>query len=283
MADWKIGDVSITRVIEVEIASSGKFILPDATEENIKTIDWLQPHFANEKGEVIMSVHALILEVGDLRLIVDTCIGNDKERSVPPWNMMQGPFLKDLQAAGYPRETINKVMCTHLHVDHVGWNTMLVDGQWVPTFPNARYMVAQKEFDYWKQEPAENTGGPIFQDSVKPIADAGLFDYVEMDHQICDEIVLEPTTGHTPGHVSVHITSKGEDALITGDFCHHPCQMAKPDWASSADFDQAAGRVTRHAAFEKYVDTPTLIIGTHFATPTAGHLVRDGDAYRLKV
>ncbi len=280
MSSWQIGDVKITRVIELEMAGGTKFILPDATPDAVSDIEWLKPNFVNHKGELIMSIHALIVEVGDRKIIVDTCLGNDKERLMPAWNMRDGPFLKDLAGAGYPREAIDTVLCTHLHVDHVGWNTMKVDGEWVPTFPNARYLVAEKEYAYW-EEQGDNDFGPVLQDSVKPIAEAGLYDFVSETHKVCDEVWLEPTTGHTPGHVSIHISSKGEEALITGDFMHHPCQIAKPDWASSADYDKEEARATRKSVFEKYADTPVLIIGTHFATPTAGHLKRDGDVYRL--
>lgn len=280
MTSWQIGDVKITRVIELEMAGGTKFILPEATPEAVKDIGWLRPNFVNEKGELIMSIHALVLEVGTRKIVVDTCLGNDKERLMPAWNMRDGPFLQDLSNAGYPRESIDTVLCTHLHVDHVGWNTMKVDGRWVPTFPNARYLVAEKEFAYW-DEQGDNDFGPVLQDSVKPIAEAGLYDFVSMTHEVCEEVRLEPTTGHTPGHVSIHISSKGEEALITGDFMHHPCQIAKPDWASSADFDQQAARETRKRVFESYAEKPVLIIGTHFATPTAGHLKRDGDVYRL--
>ena len=282
MTSWQIGDVKITRVVELEMAGGTKFILPDATPDAVADIGWLKPHFVDEKGELVMSIHALIVEAGGKKIIVDTCLGNDKERLMPAWNMRDGPFLEDLAAAGHPRESIDTVLCTHLHVDHVGWNTMKVDGKWVPTFPNARYLVAEKEFNYW-EEQGDNDFGPVLQDSVKPIAEAGLYDFVCMDHKVCDEVWLEPTTGHTPGHVSIHISSKGEEALITGDFMHHPCQIAKPDWASSADFDKDQARATRKSVFEKYADTPMLIIGTHFATPTAGHIKRDGDVYRLDV
>ena len=282
MSGWQIGDVKITRVVEMEMAGGSKFILPDATPEAVADIDWLKPHFVNDKNQLIMSIHALIVEVGNRKIIVDTCLGNDKERLMPAWNMRNGPFLEDLAAAGYPREEIDTVLCTHLHVDHVGWNTMMVDGKWVPTFPNARYLVAEKEFEYWNEQ-GDNDFGPVFQDSVKPIADAGLYDYVPLDHKVCDEVWLEPTTGHTPGHVSIHISSKGEEALITGDFIHHPCQLARPDWASSADFDQNASCATRDRTFAKYADTSVLVIGTHFATPTAGHIKRDGDVFRLDV
>jgi glyoxylase-like metal-dependent hydrolase (beta-lactamase superfamily II) len=230
-----------------------------------------------------MSIHALIIQTPTRRILVDTCLGNDKPRDIPGWSHRQGPFLKDLSDAGLDRASIDTVVCTHLHVDHVGWNTMLVDGQWVPTFPNARYLLGQAEFEYWRAEhhgPAQRT---LFADSVQPVFDAGLVDLVATDHQLCPEVQLVPTLGHTPGHVSVAIQSRGEQALITGDFIHHPCQLARPDWAAAPDFDQAASTRTRREVFGRLAGQPTLVIGTHFAGPTAGRIVRDGDAYRLEV
>jgi len=284
MNTWQIGDVKITRIIEIEMAGGTRFILPDANPEAAKKIDWLYPHFANEEGKLIMSIHALFIETPTKRIIVDTCLGNDKERSIPLWNMRKGTFLEDISNAGFARESIDTVLCTHLHVDHVGWNTMLIDGKWEATFPNADYLFGRIEWEYWDAESKENESyGPVIEDSVRPVVEAGLVKLVEMDHQICDEISLEATTGHTPGHVSVKITSKGEEALITGDCIHHPCQIARPEWGSSADYDQDAARKTRYELFERYADKPVLIIGTHFATPTAGHLVRDGDGFKLRV
>lgn len=282
MTQWQIGDVKITRVVEMEVTGGSRFILPDATPEAVQSIEWLVPHFATAAGKLIMSIHALVIDTGARRIIVDTCLGNDKQRNIPNWNQLQGPFLKDLEAAGYPRESIDTVLCTHLHVDHVGWNTMLVDGQWLPTFNKARYLIARDEWAYWDKQ-GDTDFGPVLEDSVRPIFDAGLVDLVDGKHQVCDEVRLEPTPGHTPGHVSVHISSRGEEALITGDFLHHPCQLAHLDWGSSADFDQAAASAMRAETFAKYADQAVLVIGTHFATPTAGHLKRDGAAYRLEV
>lgn len=277
---WQIGDVTITRIVELEATGGSRFILPDATPEAVREIDWLSPHFANEDGKLIMSVHALILEVGDRCIVVDTCIGNDKPRSTPAWNNLQLPFLEDLTAAGFDRHKVDTVLCTHLHVDHVGWNTMLVDGKWVPTFPNAKYLMAKQEFEYWKDQD-ETDYGDVIGDSVMPVFDAGLVELVDLDHQICPEVSLEPTLGHTPGHVSVRINSNGQNALITGDFIHHPCQMQRNDWASSADFDQAEAKQTRTTMFTDLVDTDCLVIGTHFATPTAGLVKHSGEAFRL--
>jgi|TARA_Y100000310_G_scaffold344606_1_gene458267 glyoxylase-like metal-dependent hydrolase (beta-lactamase superfamily II) len=279
MNQWQIGAIKITRVIEMEVAGGSRFILPDATREAVLPIKWLAPHFMTEDGRLIMSIHALIVETPRQTIIVDTCIGNDKQRGIPNWTNLQLPFLQDLADAGYPSERIDTVLCTHLHVDHVGWNTMLVDGNWVPTFPNARYLMGSKEFDYWDSEDDGSEPGNIMTDSVRPVFDAGLVDLVEMDHSICEEVRLQPTPGHTPGHVSVHISSEGEQALITGDSFHHPCQIARIEWSSSADSDPAQAIQTRTGLLDRYADEEILIIGTHFATPTAGHFRKDKSDY----
>lgn len=281
---WRIGDVTVTRIVELDAIGGSRFILPQATPEIIREIGWLAPHFADAEGKLKMSVHALVVETPTRRIMVDTCIGNDKPRAIRTWDRMQTSFLSDLKAAGFEPESIDTVLCTHLHVDHVGWNTMLVDGAWVPTFPNARYLMGRAEFDYWRSEPDTVAAEPaVFQDSVQPVFDAGLVDLVETDHVVCEEVSLTPTLGHTPGHVSVRIRSKGEEALITGDFIHHPCQMAHPEWSASPDYDPDQSARTRHETFGALADTPVLVIGTHFASPTAGKVVRDGDAYRLVV
>ena len=284
MQKWRIGKVTVTKIVELEVTGGSRFILPQATDEEILPIEWMQPHFADERGRLKMSIHALVVETPDRRIVVDTCLGNDKQgRRIPGWNNLQGPFLTDLAAAGYPRESINAVLCTHLHVDHVGWNTMLVDGKWVPTFPRARYLMGRVEFTHWREQHERDDMAAIFADSVKPVQDAGFVDLVETDHRISDEIRLVPTTGHTPGHVSVVIRSEGEEALITGDFIHHPCQIAHPEWSSTADTDPEAAHRTRDRMLKELSERPVLVIGTHFAGATAGRILRDGDAYRLAV
>lgn len=284
MTSWRIGDVRVTKIVELEMTGGTRFILPQATKEEALQIPWLAPHFMDENGRLKMSIHALVIETPTRRMIVDTCLGNGKEgREVPGWNNLSGPFLNDLAAAGFARETIDTVMCTHLHVDHVGWNTMKVDGKWVPTFPNARYLMGRAEFAHWRDQTSQHDQTLIFADSVQPVFDAGLVDLVDTDHQISPEVSFVPTLGHTPGHVSVRISSKGEEALITGDFVHHPCQMAHPEWAAAVDHDPKASTATRHEVFGRLAGTPTLVIGTHFAGATAGQIVRDGNAFRLKV
>ncbi|CAN5220286.1 MBL fold metallo-hydrolase [soil metagenome] len=286
MLKWQIGDVTVTRIVELEATGGTRFLLPQAAPEVIQKIEWLYPHFADERGKLKMSIHALVLETPTRRIVVDTCIGNDRQRLTPTWCDMQTTFLTDLEAAGFARDTIDTVLCTHLHVDHVGWNTMLVDGAWVPTFPKARYLLGRAEFDYWRAEAddeASDHDPRVFDDAVRPVWEAGLVDLVETDHQVCEEVRLVPTLGHTPGHVSVRIASKGQEALITGDFTHHPCQLAHPEWAALVDFDQAASTETRRRVYAELAGQPVLVIGTHFAEPCAGHVVRDGEVYRLDV
>src|SRR5712692_3387995 len=198
---WNVGALAVTQVVELETVGGTRFILPQASREEVRAIDWPYPHFADENGRLKLTIHSLVVETPTRRILIDTGLGNDKQdRDVPTWNFRQGRFLEDLAAAGYPPESIDTVLCTHLHVDHVGWNTMLVDGRWVPTFRHARYVMGRTEFDHWKRV---RTPAPaaVFDDSVRPVADAGLVDLVASDHRLCDEVSLIPTPGHAPGHV----------------------------------------------------------------------------------
>lgn len=229
---WTVGRVRISKFVELETVGGTRFILPQATPEAIRALSWLTPDFATGEGKLKMVIQTLVLETPTRRIVVDTGLGNDKQgRSVPVWNNRTTPFLQTLNAAGFPPESIDMVICTHLHVDHVGWNTRLVDGQWVPTFAKARYVFGRTEYQHWRDhsEAADETA--TFADSVQPIVAAGRADLVASDAAICDEITLIPTPGHSPGHVSLHIRSDGAEALLTGDVAHHPCQMAHLDWS----------------------------------------------------
>ena len=281
MNQWNIGDVKITRIIESEAPWPGTFILPNATPERMQQeADWLFPVFSNEKGKLRMSIHALVIESRGKRIIVDTCIGNDKIRSNPAWSKLQLPFMSDLKNAGYTPDQIDNVVCTHLHVDHVGWNTRLVDGKWVPTFDNAQYIIGGTEWDYWSKFDGADMRDPV-EDSVRPVVDRGKASLVESTHRITDEVWLEPTPGHTPGHHSVRISSKGQEAVITGDLMHHPVQCAYPDWDNGFDSDGPMAKKTRRAFCEKYADSNVLVFGTHFATPSCGKIYKHGDAFRF--
>ena len=156
-------------------------VIDEATPDAVQPIDWLVPHFATAEGKLIMSIHALIIDTGSRRIIVDTCLGNDKKREIPAWNMLQTTFLADLEAAGYPRESFDTVLCTHLHTDHVGWNTKLEDGRWIPTFPNARYLIPAEDEELYR-----NRAGESYMESVLPVIEAGQAEMVTADHMLGD-------------------------------------------------------------------------------------------------
>src|SRR6201993_5162949 len=214
---WRIGRVRITKIVELETIGSTRFILPLASREEIQKLPWLIPHFATEEGRLKMSIHSLMVETPTRRIVVDTGLGNDKEgRGIPTWNNRNTPFLESMAAAGFAPESIDTVLCTHLHVDHVGWNTKLVGGKWVPTFANARYLFGKTEYEHWRDHSHEPSQKAVFGDSVKPIVDAGKAELIASDAKVVDEITMIPTPGHSPGHMSLLIASDGEEALLTG-------------------------------------------------------------------
>ncbi len=278
MLKWQIGNVKITQLVELTTSSLGPYLLPQATPEVLGAINWMQP-FVDEEHKLLLSMHSLIVESQGQVIMVDTCIGNDKQRNYPRWNMMQSDFMDRFAQAGFAADKVDTVLCTHMHVDHVGWSTRWADNRWVPTFSGADYLYAQAEWDHWRTEEQEY--GPVIEDSVQPIFDAGKAVLVQTDHVVTDEVRLMSTPGHTPGHVSVHIASAGEEAIITGDMIHHPCQIKHPDWSSLADHDPQRAATTRGDFVRTHADQPVLIIGTHFAGPTAGKIVSDGGSYRL--
>jgi glyoxylase-like metal-dependent hydrolase (beta-lactamase superfamily II) len=275
---WQIGDVRITQFIEIDTIGGKAYILPQATPEALREIGALRPQFADEEGRIRMTIHSFLVETPTRRIIVDTGIGNDKRnRTQPIWNGRKGPFLENLATAGCPAETIDTVVCTHLHVDHVGFNTTLSDGRWVPAFPRARYLMGRVEFEYWK-EVREPSVAAIFDDSVRPVAEAGLVDLIDPGHDICSEFGVLSTPGHSPGHFSIHVRSRGEEALLIGDVAHHPCQLVHLDWCSTIDSDPQQAIRTRHELFSRFAGTPTRILGGHFV---GGTIVRDGNVFRL--
>ncbi len=283
MDHWQIGNVTVTRIQEMEIPipyNEAAPFMAAATPEALKPISWLYPDYVTPEGHLRLSIHALLVDAPGIKLVVDTCVGNDKPRGITGGQALQTDFLARLESAGWHPDAVDVVVCTHLHVDHVGWNTMKVGDTWQPTFPNARYLIGRDEYEFWSKDTDADQMA-IMADSVAPIFDAGLTDLVETDHVISPEIRLIPTTGHTPGHVSVVIESEGSRALITGDFIHHPCQIAHPEWTVGFDTDQDAAAACRTGMLDDLVDSPTLVIGTHFATPTAGKIVTEGDSRRF--
>jgi glyoxylase-like metal-dependent hydrolase (beta-lactamase superfamily II) len=272
---WSIGDVRVTRIVESVAPIPPAGLFPDATAADIARHEsWLKPHFVDPEGNLLLSIHGLVIESGGQRILVDTCIG---EKPVPGFEGLGegSTFLVDLEAAGFAPDSIDVVLCTHLHFDHVGWNTRRDGDQWVPTFPNARYLFARVEFEHWSESAAREFA-PTFDSAVAPIVAAGLADLVETDHRLTPEVWLEATPGHTPGHVAVRVASGGAEAMITGDLTHHPVQWAELDLRMGADSDTEQAARTRRRLLSEHADGPLLVIGTHYAEPCAGRLVGDG-------
>ncbi len=283
---WRIGDVDVVRIVEIDQHQDEiSFLLEGADRDLMLSHGWLAPHFATPEGRIKISFQCFLVRSQGLQIMVDTCIGNDRDRSIPVFHQLQTDFLSDLEVAGAKPETIDVVLCTHLHDDHVGWNTRLVNGRWVPTFPNARYLFAGEEMDHWQ---AARANGEIretahFPDSIDPVIQAGLVDRVTPNHRITEEVSLFPTPGHTPGHVAIAISSNGRDAVITGDLMHHPVQIARPEIRANVDMDKDLAALTRQAFVEAQGLSGALVIGTHFCDPTSGRIVRDGEGWRLQV
>jgi len=242
MKRWQVGDVVVTRIEE----SQGPGFTPqqlfnDWTDEAIAPhLDWLQPdYFDPVAGRLVTSIHTWLLQTPAHTILIDTCAGNHKERSFSPrFHHLDTPWLQRLEAAGVHTNDVDIVMCTHLHVDHVGWNTRLSNGRWVPTFPNARYVFSRLEHDHWS--PVDNPSiveryplkEQIYQDSVLPVVEAGLAHFSDGSEAIDDWVTVEPAPGHTPGHIVVKLASKGRKALFSGDILHHPIQIVNPGWNS---------------------------------------------------
>lgn len=280
---WRIGEVTVSRIVEVgQFADDISMLFADADAHWLRQFGWLAPRFITPAGQMLISFQAFVVRTPTRRIMVDTCIGNDRQRRFDVFTNLQTEFLGRIAAAGCPADSIDTVLCTHLHFDHVGWNTHRVADRWVPTFPNARYLFGAKEWEHIEHlHSSGHAHASHYDDSIKPILDAGLADFVTTDHRVCEEVWLEPTHGHTPGHVSVRIRSAGADAVITGDLMHHPCQCTVPDKLANFDEDQPLAARTRREFLGRVDGRRMLVIGSHFAEPTAGWVERDRDTWKF--
>lgn len=278
---YAVGDITITCIVEAETHGIPPvFFFPTATNETIQQHPWLVPEYADAAGNIAMRVQAFVVRTPTRTIIVDPCVGNGKVRSLPFWNQLATDWLEQLVAAGVQPDAVDLVVHTHLHEDHVGWDTHLVDGQWRPTFPNARHLYNADELAFVQQR--STAADPIYDDSVAPIIAAGLADIVECDADLGEGLRLAPSAGHTPGHVSLWIDAAEGTVLLTGDFMHHPVQFADTGLAEIGDADIEAARLTRTRMIAEAVDRDALIIGTHFPTRPAGRAVPDGAAWRFE-
>lgn len=284
-ASWTVGDVTVHRIDEILLPpATGPWLLPDATPDLVAVQDWLHPHFANAGGALHMSSHSFAFTLSGLRILVDTGIGNGKKRANPAWHNLNTDYLQRLTRAGFPPDTVDLVILTHLHADHVGWNTRHVAGEWIPTFPHARYVTSRTEREFWADYDMDDARQQMFYDSVIPIEEAGLLDLIDVPSEGTDVVPglrLLPTPGHTPGHVAVELTSRGQTALITGDLLHHPIQLAHPTIGACVDIDPEQSESSRRTLLDALAGTDTLVLGTHFAPPTAGRIITDKGTYRL--
>ena len=281
-----LGDTTIDRIVEQE----GPFFdvltfFPALTKELLdENRAWLQPRFVDSKDRLMLCIQSYLLRTPHHTVLIDTCVGNHKPRPARPfWHMLQtARFERALAATGVGVGDIDFVMCTHLHVDHVGWNTRLENGRWVPTFPNARYIFADRELAYWEQRRQVDAAAcPWITDSVLPIVAANRADIVKHDYVFNDIVRLLPTPGHSIDHYSVHVGKSGADAVITGDMIHSPLQARYPELGMMSDYDSRQAGLSRRELFGRFCDTSTLLCTAHFPSPSTGHVVRRRDAFDI--
>ncbi len=284
MLQRPLGHIMINRIIESESPDFDPYgFFPATTPEDWEPHkDWLQPNAMDPvTGNLVLTMQSYLVRTSHHTILVDTCVGDHKKRARENWNMTtSGTFLRRLAEAGVQPEEVDYVMCTHMHVDHVGWNTQLRHGRWVPTFPNAQYVMSQKEWEHWQVVHRETPLDHV-TDSVLPIVEAGKAVFVTSDYALDDEVWLESTPGHTPDHVSVRLASNGNNAVVTGDLIHSPVQCVELGWVPRPDFDPAQASATRRSFLEHYCDSDVLICATHFPSPSFGHIAPQGEAFQF--
>jgi glyoxylase-like metal-dependent hydrolase (beta-lactamase superfamily II) len=280
---FKAGNATIHRIIEMEVGFTPALeFLPNLTKQMLdENRSWMHPAALDANDNLVLCFQSYVVKTGKHNILIDSCIGNDKDRTARPlWHKKKDDaFMKGLAAAGLTVNDIDFVLCTHLHVDHIGWNTRLENGRWVPTFPRARYIFSKTELDFWLEE-AKKTDLPQIVDSVIPIVEAKACDVVTSDHSLNDLITLIPTPGHTIDHYAVTLGKGGRDAVFTGDLIHTPLQALYPELAMRVDYDPAQGAASRKRFLETYCDTETLCCFAHFPSPSKGFVKRWGNGFK---
>jgi len=286
MSHRQIGNLSIMRALEMIMPFSRQTFFPQTSDADwAPHRHWLEPDALDPAtDEIQLPMQSYVVRTSHHTILIDSCIGNDKERTTrPAWHFKSDDtYMQALAAIGIAPGDIDFVLCTHLHSDHVGWNTRLENGRWVPTFPNARYVFSERELAFWQDGGDAKFSLAPYEDSVLPIVEAGRAELVADDHALDDEVRLEPTPGHTPGHVAIALASRGESAVMCGDLMHSPVQCLHPEWVPWPDWDAAMAMKTRRAFLERYCETGTLVCTAHFPLPSAGYIVRAGDAFRFE-
>jgi glyoxylase-like metal-dependent hydrolase (beta-lactamase superfamily II) len=282
----KLGDTTIHRVVEQEGAWFDAFnFFPTLTKELFEeNRSWLEPKYFSD-NKIVLCVQSYLVRTPHHNILVDSCVGNHKPRPARPmWSMMESDrYEKNLAATGVSVADIDYVMCTHLHVDHVGWNTRLENGRWVPTFPKAKYLFADRELAFWTEREKEDaTRCPWVTDSVLPIVEAKRAELVKSDHMLNDLVQLIPTPGHTIDHYSVQVGKAGQDAVITGDMIHSPLQARYPEMGMFVDYDSTQSGRSRRDLFGKLCDSATVLCTAHFPSPSTGRVRRWGDGFKIE-
>jgi glyoxylase-like metal-dependent hydrolase (beta-lactamase superfamily II) len=277
-----LGGIAIDRVVEMEFAfRTPQELFTDATDEAVAAHrEALEPWaLCPATGRLIIAVQSYLVRTAHHTILIDTCVGCDKTSTfLDLWHRRSDrSWLARLEQAGARPEDIDYVMCTHLHSDHCGWNTQLVGGRWVPTFPNARYVMTKAAV-----ERAEAVAAPQYEESISPVIAAGQALLVESDHALDDEVWLEPTPGHAPGHVAVGLAAKGKEAVMCGDLIHAPIQCAYPDWRYHIDSDPEQAVRTRRAFLEDSCARGRLVLTAHFPSPSMGRVVEEGEAFGFR-
>lgn len=315
MRTWQVGEFKVTEVHELPIeVGLLDGLIAEATPEVVLGIDWMHPDFANDAGQTLWDLHSYVVDTGEQVILVDAGCGNGKSYPMQPiWSNLDTPFLKRLEEAGYGREDIDIILLTHVHLDHVGWCSMRNEGgHWVPTFPNARLVVVREEYERHlgqiisaetepetaevpgdedidliaraflaDAEASSNQAQLIQEETFQPIVDAGLLELVPSNADVVAGVRYVSTPGHTSAHHSVQLESGGDSAFVTGDFFHHPMQIARPEWSSQGDWDGEVTGRNRRAFLESCAGTDLLVLGTHFTGNGAGYIVEDGEGFRL--
>jgi glyoxylase-like metal-dependent hydrolase (beta-lactamase superfamily II) len=292
MQPIQLGRMRIHKVWEIDSPVPLLGQLPGTTRDDmIRLLEWYdQPDEVNPDPQtsfMTFSVHSWVIELDGQTILVDTCDGNHKNRSLPAVHQLDSDYLGNLRRAGFAPEDIDLVMCTHLHFDHVGWNTRLENGRWVPTFPNARYLFGKRDYAYFQTNPeGEALHYEAFLDSILPVMEAGRGELVDEDfvahREIGDGVWLEPAFGHSPGCCTINAQADGPPALFWGDVIHHPVQLIRHDLPFAYDADGAAACKVRKATMERAADADLMCFPAHFRRTSAGYVKRDGDAFRYE-
>jgi glyoxylase-like metal-dependent hydrolase (beta-lactamase superfamily II) len=290
MQTWTVGKTTITR-IEEQVGpndSTAARFLPKLERAMFDPhLPWLAPtHYDPATDKLITSNHSWLIRTGRHTILLDACAGNHKERPwLPRFHQLDTPFIARLRAASVAPEDIDIVLCTHLHADHVGWNTQLVNGRWVPTFPNARYLFSRIENDHWDpsvgDRRAQNPGrAGVYDDSVLPVIQSGQSTLLEGEHAIDDSLLVQPAPGHTPGHVVLKLDDGAGRALFCGDVLHHPIQVYQPSWNTAFCEAPEQAQATRYKLLRYCCDHGALLFPTHFAAPHVAAINPVGDGFR---